>query len=83
MEILHLLESIRFPAMDEAMLLITQLVSGNGDIYIADGAGFSLLQERGACRAVHELQNGLYLAAVNNEQSVQAALEILIDELGE
>lgn len=65
------------------MLLITQLVSGNGDIYIADGAGFSLLQERGACRAVYELQNGLYLAAVNNEQNVQAALEILIDELGE
>lgn len=65
------------------MLLITQLVSGDGDIYITDTAGLDVLREREACRSVQELPNGLHLAAVNAEAKVEAALEILMDELGE
>lgn len=65
------------------MLLIAQLVSGDGDIYITDAAGLSVLKERGVCRSIHELQNGLYLASVNSEQNIQDALEILTREIGE
>ena len=65
------------------MLLITQLVAGDGDIYITDAAGLDVLREREACHTVRELPNGLYLAAVNDEPGVQAALEILTDETGE
>lgn len=65
------------------MLLVAQLVSGNGDIYITDEAGLDVLNAREACRAVRKLSNGLHLATVNAEPNVQAALEILIDEMGE
>lgn len=65
------------------MLLITQLVSGYGDVYIADAAGLDVLHEREVCRSVREISDGLYLAAVTDERNVQDALEILMDELGE
>ena len=65
------------------MLLITQLISGEGDICITDAAGLDVLNERKACYTIRELSDGLYLAALNPEQNVQAALEILIDKMGE
>lgn len=65
------------------MLLISRMVSGDGDIYVTDAAGLSVLQEREACHTVRELRDGMFLAAVADGQGVQAALEILIDELGE
>jgi len=65
------------------MLLIAQLVSGDGDICIADAAGLSVIKERNACCAVRELRNGLSIAVINDEQNTRDALEILIEELGE
>ena len=65
------------------MLLITQLISGDADVYIIDAPGLAVLNERGVCRSVRELESGLYIAAVNDEQNVCGALEILINELGE
>lgn len=66
------------------MLLITQLVSGYGDIYITDEAGLSVLNEREACHTVREVQDGLHLVVISNGtnvESAQAAAEILAEEL--
>lgn len=65
------------------MLLIAQLVSGDWDICLADDAGLDVLNERAVCRSIQALPNGLHLARINDEQKVQDALEILMDELGE
>ena len=66
------------------MLLITQLVSGFGDIYITGEAGLDVLNERYACHTVRELQSGLYLVVSRNGtnlETAQSAAEILVKEL--
>lgn len=68
------------------MLLITQLVSGYGDIYITDEAGLCVLEEREVCHSVHEVRGGLHLVVINNGTDVQSAMdamEILVREMGE
>lgn len=68
------------------MLLVTQLISGFGDIYITDEAGLDVLNERYACHTARELQTGLYLVVIRNGtnlESAQAAAEILAKKMGE
>ena len=68
------------------MLLVTQLVAGDGDIYITDAAGLSVLQERGVCHTVRRIPDGTYLAAIRSGtelQSALGALDILEEKLGE
>lgn len=68
------------------MLLYAQLISGFGDIYIADDAGLKLLEGRDVCGNVRPAGNGLHAVVISNGTTVEraeAAMEFLEKTLGE
>ena len=66
------------------MLLFVQLTEGDGDICIADEAGYELILQRDACLHAEEM-DGEYLVVLKhgtNIESAQAALEPLMAQMG-